>query len=65
MKVKWTEWPNDPEWIMDMGDYRPTCWKFEGEIVGTVRSWGTTTFVVMLDDGKIREVPAKHVALIR
>ena len=60
MRVKWVEYPNIPEAYWDI-DFRPIAWHFIGEVIGTVRSWGTTSLVVMLDEGRIREVNASQV----
>jgi len=35
--------------------------KYEGEVIGTVRAWGDTMLVVMLDNGQVTEVKASYV----
>lgn len=57
MRVTWTE-------IFDSGNYDSVedyhVWSedYTGEVIGAVRSWGTTRLVVMLNTGRIREVDA-------
>lgn len=59
MRVTWTE-------IFDNSNYDPEDYQvwsndYTGEVIGTVRAWGTTRLVVMLNTGKVREVDADRV----
>jgi len=60
VRVKWVEFPNI-DYMDPPNGYHPVAIKFEGEVMGTVRCWGTTTLLVMLDDGKMREIAASLV----
>lgn len=59
MRVTWKEYFDNSNY--DPEDYRVWTETYVGEVVGTVRSWGTTRLVVMLDTGKMREVNADRV----
>ena len=65
MRVKWTEYIDMPEeyWerVAEGGEALNLSVHHAGEVIGTVRSWGTTMLVVMLDSGKVREVAANMV----
>ncbi len=59
MRVKWvgqlTSMEEDMEGLYGGPVLLP---KYEGEVIGTVRSWGDTMLVVMLDSGRVVEVKA-------
>jgi hypothetical protein len=61
MRVIWQEWyfPHHAEDYEDFHPLPPTT--YAGEVIGTVRVWGETRLVVMLDSGDTREVAASKV----
>jgi hypothetical protein len=60
MRVKWTGQLTAME--EDMESWGPISLpKYEGEVIGTVRAWGDTMLVVMLDSGSVMEVKASRV----
>lgn len=59
MRVTWKEFFDNSNY--DPEEYRVWCHTYSGEVIGTVRSWGTTRLVVMLDGGKVKEVDADRV----
>jgi hypothetical protein len=62
MRVKWTGQLTAAEEDMDNWSGGPLPLpKYEGEVIGTVRAWGTTMLVVMLDSGTVTEVRANWV----
>jgi hypothetical protein len=66
MRVKWTEYVDMPEEYWERVAEGGEAWldlshHYEGEVIGTVRAWGETRLVVMLDTGKVREVAASRV----
>lgn len=54
MRVTWKEFFDNSNY--DPAEYHVWSATYEGELMGIVRSWGTTVAVVMCDDGKVREV---------
>lgn len=62
MRVKWTGQLSAREEDMENWSGSPLSLpKYEGEVIGTVRAWGDTMLVVMLDTGQVMEVRAKYV----
>ena len=65
MRVKWIEYINMPEeyWehVAEGGEALDLSVHYAGEVIGTVRAWGETRLVVMLDSGKVREIAARQV----
>lgn len=59
MKVEWTECFDNG--VYDADDYHVWSQTYRGEVMGTVRSWGETLLVVMLDSGTVKEVRASRV----
>jgi hypothetical protein len=62
MRVKWTGQLTARDEDMEnwAGGPLPLP-KYEGEVIGTVRSWGDTKLVVMLDSGRVTEILIKWV----
>jgi hypothetical protein len=65
MKVTWQEFyePHHAEDYEDWHSLPPTV--YTGEVIGTVRAWGETKLVVMLDSGQVREVIANRVTVAK
>ena len=68
MRVQWSEFSDMPEEYWERVsknephlDPKFLRQDYVGEVISTVRSWGVTTFVVMLDSGTIREIAASKV----
>ncbi len=72
MKVKWTEqisasyFENIQSMFPDEAMPSDFDKDYEGEIIGTNKSfWGTTYLVVFCDDGQIRECEASNATIIK
>ena len=67
INVKWTESPNlsnIPECYWDE-DLLQLDRNYEGKVIDTVKSfWGTTYFVVLCSDNKIREIDINKINII-
>jgi hypothetical protein len=67
VKVKWTEFADIPDSFLDgeHHDFSLLRHDFQGEVIGTVREWGTTKLVVMLDEGSVRTVEIQRVTHLK